>query len=175
MRVVPLRPRPRSQALLYTDATGGGDVAWVLHWGSLKVYAQALVPRWLRRWVCNRKTQIATWELVAALCGLWHVLGMASDQEDPVELHLFIDSSVALGTLLRGCSRQRDWNHLVFDVWFNVAASGMLLMAWRVPSKQNLADAPTRPVDRKKEMALLHEAGFREVEWRWPDRAPWIA
>ena len=115
-----------------------------------------------------RKTQVATWELVAALAALWHIM---SDLESPGaqwELEIFIDSTVALGTLLRGCSRQCDWNKLVSELWFRAAVSGTLMYAWRVPSKQNLADAPTRFFQRSTEMRQLRDAGFKETAWQWP-------
>jgi hypothetical protein len=84
------------------------------------------------------------------------------------QVHLFIDSSTALGTLLRGSSNQKDWNQLVTQFWFSVATSGILLGTWRVPSAQNLADAPTRRGAKTKEMQFLIDAGFNEVRWKWP-------
>ena len=81
---------------------------------------------------------------------------------------------MALGTLLRGSSRQKGWNALVADLWFNVAHTGTLLLAWRVPSKQNLADIPTRPSARSKDMSRLMQLGFQEVPWQWPEEAPWL-
>ncbi len=82
----------RPRVLLYTDATGGGEMAWVAMtpWG--RVWAAAPAPQSLRRWVLRRKTQVpavasftvllsqasrdkvATWELVAALVGLRAVM-----------------------------------------------------------------------------------------------------
>ena len=49
----------------------------------------------------------------------------------------------------------------------------MTVAAWRVPSKQNVADAPTRPAAKRDELRRLLDAGFQEAEWRWPRRAPW--
>jgi len=93
--------------------------------------------------------------------------------QDGTEIHLFVDNNVALGTLLRGSSRQHDWNELVADIWFQTAARGFVLMCWRVPSKQNLADAPTRPELRHEELKQLRAAGFRQTMWRWPQSCPW--
>ena len=80
----------------------------------VKLYASCTVPAVMKRRVRPRKTQIATWELVAALAGLWALL------DDPVcsgsEILLLVDSAVALGTLLRGASRQSDWNDLVSEI-----------------------------------------------------------
>jgi hypothetical protein len=73
------------------------------------------------RFAVLRRGQVATWELVAALVGLHAVMQGQSDLEAPVRLGrhpaslrafafypqviCFIDSNVALGTLLRGSSR----------------------------------------------------------------------
>jgi hypothetical protein len=172
VRHIPLAPGQRSRLILYTDATGRGALAWVAQWNDRRQFAACKVPRWLRRWVLRRKTQIATWELVAAVCALWHFLD-SWEVDDGTEIPLFVDSTVPLGTLLRGSSRQRDWNSLLNEIWFQTAARCLLLLGWRVPSKQNLADAPTRPIARWKEIQELKDRGFREVEWRWPVRSPW--
>ena len=81
---------------------------------------------------------------------------------------MFIDSIAALGSLLRGSSRQEDWNTLVTELWFRTATEGILLGAWWVPSKLNVADAPTRSASKAKDMETLIKAGFQEVAWEWP-------
>ena len=91
-----------------------------------------------------------------------------------MQINLFIDSNVALGTLLRGTSRQSDWNDLVAGIWFEAAAQAALLLAWRVPSKLNLADAPTRPEKCASELRALINRGFVETEWWWPPHSPWL-
>jgi len=173
VRILNLKPVQRSRLLLYTDATGDGVMAWVAEYGNSRRYSSVLVPKALRRWVCYRKNQIATWELAAAICGLWQFLAGAAQIVDGTEIHLFVDNNVALGTLMRGSSRQKDWNELVTDIWFQTAAHGFLLLCWRVPSKQNLADAPTRPEERTQELMQLHAAGFRKEMWQWPPIVPW--
>eukprot|EP00959_Pyramimonas_sp_CCMP1952_P387747 8126155-Pyramimonas_sp.AAC.1 len=60
------------------------------------------------------------------------------------EAVLFIDSNVALHTLVRGASRQDDYNAAVADFWFQIATAAIILHAARAPSKLNLADGPTR-------------------------------
>jgi hypothetical protein len=168
VRIVPCIPTMRTRVIMYTDAAGDGCMAWVLHVDSLKLFAACRAPRWLTRWVVRRKVQIATWELIAALCGLWHIIEVLRLQSTQLDIRIFIDSAVALGTLLRGSSRQRDWNLLTTGIWFETARRGMLLSAWRVPSRQNLADAPTRMKSKSAQMNDLMKAGFREVDWKWP-------
>ena len=173
-RRIPATPLPTLVITLFADATGGGRLAWVAAYGDTKLFAKSDVPLTLRRWVHYRKQQISTWELVAALCALWSFLGSSSRVgSSRLQINLFIDSNVALGTLLRGTSRQTDLNELVTDIWFQAASRATLLLAWRVPSKLNVADAPTRPGERASELRSLIDAGFRETEWLWPERAPW--
>ena len=168
-------PTDRVVLTIHTDAAGDGRLAWVASCGARLEWASAMVPKSLRKWVCYRKTQIATWELVAALCALWQFVGPGRPgAAQCYQINLFIDSTVALGTLLRGCSRQHDWNSLVADLWFQVAKTATLLLAWRVPSAQNIADIPTRPTARNKDLDRMKEIGFKEVEWHWPAAAPWF-
>jgi hypothetical protein len=100
----------------------------------------------------------------------------------------FIDSNVALGTLLRGSSRlgvsrasqeglassrrQPDWNRLVSGIWFDAASRGHVFGAFRVPSKLNLADAGTRMEDKTAELRAMSNAGFARIEWQWPSDMP---
>jgi hypothetical protein len=158
----------RRRMLLYSDATGYGKLAWVADIGGERIYARSSVPRWLQRWVRPRKVQVATWELVAALCALWQLFSKLQSSGPQWEIQLFIDSSVALGTLLRGSSGQHDWNALVMEIWFQISTLGVILGAWRVPSKQNLADSPTRIGKKDALLQNLINDGFREVEWQWP-------
>ena len=92
---------------------------------------------------------MATWELMAAICALHWLL---SEGFGELEVLLFVDNNAALGTLIRGSSRQADWNDLIGDLWLRVARAGVLLYSFYVPSHLNLADAPTRP--RQKAAAL---------------------
>ena len=175
VRLLPILPVPRDVLTLYTDASGDGHLAWVASCGDLMEWSSIVVPARLQRWVRHRKTQIATWELIAALCALWRFLQHSRlCVGQGVQINLFVDSNVALGTLLRGSSRQQDWNDLVQDLWFQVARTGTLLFAWRVPSKQNIADIPTRPAARRQELQRLRACGFEEVPWQWPEAAPWL-
>eukprot|EP00959_Pyramimonas_sp_CCMP1952_P350023 7333662-Pyramimonas_sp.AAC.1 len=51
---------------------------------------------------------------------------------------MFIDLSVALGTLLRGCSRHRGWGDTVSGMWFAAADQGHILNAFRAPRTSTL-------------------------------------
>ena len=162
-----------NRAVIYSDATGKGMLAWVADLGEgRRMLSSIAVPTWLRKWALFRRTQIATWELVAALCSLWWLLSRNLIDES-WEVHLFLDSKTALGTLLRGASRQKDWNSLVGEIWFKIACHGCLLMAWYVPSHQNLADAPTRPRQKQHELEAFQDAGFESTAWQWPKQ--WLA
>ena len=84
-----------------------------------------------------------------------------------------MDNQTALGTLLRGSSRQSDWNDLVGDLWLRVARAGILFYSFYVPSHLNLADAPTRPQEKAAALEALEAAGFANVPWCSPPDAPW--
>ena len=174
VRQIPSSPVPPVVLTLYTDATGDGTLAWVAQGLSKRVFSRGFVPGPLRRWVHYRRQQIATWELVAALCAVWYFLkSPARLSACHLQINLFLDSNVALGTLLRGTSRQSDWNDLVTGIWFEVAAQAVLLLAWRVPSRLNLADASTRPQNVRR--SYVHSSTvIVETEWWWPPHPPWL-
>ncbi len=134
---------------------GHGVVAWAAMGLSKRVFSGELVPIPLRQWEQRRRTQIAIWELVATLCAVWCFLrspvGLSACH---LQINLFIDSNVALGTLLRGTSRQSDWNDLVAGIWFEAAAQAALLLAWR----------PTRPEKCALELRALIDRGFVETD-----------
>ena len=156
--------------MVYSDATGGGNLAWVICLPNVRMWATSVVSPAVWRWVQYRKTQVATWELMAAICALhW----LHSQQFGDLEVTLFVDNQTALGTLIRGSSRQLDWNALLEDVWLRVARVGTLFYAFYVPSHLNLADAPTRPQQKQAALEQLTNAGFRQVPWEVPPDAPW--
>jgi len=169
VRIVPMVPDAhRLSVILYTDATGDGCVAWVMQFGTERMYSNTWIPGWLHKWVHYRKSQIATWELIAALTALFHVFHRIQKSKTQIEINLFVDSTVALGTIIRGSSRQSDYNTLVMQLWFRCASTATVLGAWRVPSDQNLADIPTRVAKRRADLLHMENCGFKKVSWEWP-------
>ena len=160
----------RTRCIVYSDATGHGDVAWAICLPSARFWAASVVPAAVWRWACYRKTQIATWELLAAICALQWLLDQNLGELDVV---LFVDNKTALGTLVRGSSRQVDWNALIGDLWLRVARTSTLLSSFYVPSHLNVADAPTRPKEKGAALQAMQEVGFTRVQWRSPSDAPW--
>ena len=72
------------------------------------------------------------------------------------------------------CSHEQvDLNLLIGEFWLRAARRGAVVSAFWVPSRQNLADVPTRESDKVEEMQALLAAGFRRVEWAWPVHRPW--
>ena len=170
VRRVPLAPRLLDRLILYTDATGSGGLAWVAILGNLREFARAQVPPALRRWALPRKQQIGTWELLAAVCALWQLFDKV---RAPVEILLFVDNTAAHGTIVRGSSRQEDWNHLVSEIWFQPASAGNCFSAWWVPSHLNVADAPSR-TPAPESVTCLTAQGFQEIDFLWPCHLAWL-
>ena len=154
-------PLRRGGGACGSPQVGGAET----HAGSRRERPVAALGRSMRT---RLGAQVATWELVAALAGIRQLL----DGRAALEVVVFVDSKVALGTLLRGASRQRDWNDLIGDIWFHAARGGHMLTAFYVPSKQNPADAPTRPAKEWRALEALRDAGFQRVEWAWPPDMP---
>ena len=90
-RVVPLVPPVRRRSIIYSDATGQGDLAWVAKIGNTKMWwSSGFVAKELRQWVCKRKVQIASWELVAAVSAFWALLQDICAVY-ATEVHLIVD------------------------------------------------------------------------------------
>ena len=104
------------------------------------------------------------------MCALWQIFDSVRGQ---VEILLFVDSTAAHGTIVRGCSRQEDWNHLISEIWFQPASLGNCLSAWWAPSHLNLADAPSR-IPQPDSVTCLTAQGFQEVDFRWPGHLAWL-
>ena len=176
VRQIPSSPVPPVVLTLYTDATGDGTLAWVAEGLSKRVFSRGFVPGPLRLWVHQRRQQIATWELVAALCAVWYFLkSPARLSACHLQINLFIDSDVGLGHTVAWyvpVSRTGTVLSLAFGSRWQLKA--VLLLAWRVPSKLNLADAPTRPEKCASELRALINRGFVETEWWWPPHSPWL-
>ena len=67
-----------------------------------RLYAATKAPGALKAWLRRRKTQVAAFELAAAIAAI----STAMDMVPCAEIHLFCDSRVAVGTLIRGASSQ---------------------------------------------------------------------
>ena len=145
-------------------------MAWALCFPGARLWSAATVPEPARNWVHHRRNQVATWELLAAICAINFLL---SQNLGELEVLLFVDNTVALGTLIRGSSRQSDWNDLIGDLWLRIARAGVLLYSFFVPSHLNVADAPTRPEGKAAALEAMRAAGFRHVAWVAPCDAPW--
>ena len=104
-------------------------------------FTHGLIPKSVSRLLVERLTNIVGYELIAAILAV-----IIADSLFPcnVGIRHFIDSKPALGCILKGSSPQVDLNWLSGYVWF--AAGSRMRTYWGqyVPSKANLADAPSR-------------------------------
>ena len=128
--------------LLYTDATGHGNLGFALYdkhahnllWGA------SSTPQWLRDRLQKRETQVNAHELIAAHWGL-----AATKTLIPGAIvHLFIDNTAAQSIAQKGTSSKNDLNHIAGSLWLLAASLKIELNIWRVPSKLNASDPPSR-------------------------------
>ena len=112
----------------------------------------------------RRDSQIMGLELLAI------VVGMTTFRQQlrGVALRVWTDNVGGEGALKKGSAFSTDHNYLVHAVWLLAALDGISLWFERVPSKQNIADAPSR-----NEFSEMHrlKAGWRrpvlpEQLWR---------
>ena len=105
---------------------------------------------------------LGAWQLCARMIFLGITCQRSARQ---LQINLITDSDVAWDTLLRGATRQSDWNGLITGIWFRAAAQAALLLAWRVPSKLNLADeeACVRIPRAHRQRFLRQNGGGRHI------------
>ena len=80
---------------------------------------------------------------------------------------IYIDSTAAIGSIVKGHSKRQDINLYAGTAWHILADLGVTPYFVRVPSKQNPADAPSR-----SEFADLEaDPGAEWLRPRWPPQA----
>ena len=169
-RRVPLAPQTTQRCIVYTDAAGDGAMAFAVVHPKFRLWSAAWVPQEAWAWAHPRRTQIVLWELVAAVCAVRILIERGLEN---CEVVLFVDCNPALHALVRGASRQSDLNAVITEFWFLVAKSGVALHAFRVPSKLNVADGPTRWDTWDATVAEFNARSFHQIQWAWPAALPW--
>ena len=148
--------------LLYTDADGSGRLGAVAEFPSgTKVFLRGVVPGRVRRMLQKRRTQIVAFEILAAVVG---ILSLCPERLRGMKVVHFIDSVAALGSIIKGFSRQEDLALVVGRLWFEASELMLNYTAQFVPTHLNLADGPSRD-----DVALLTRMGARELhDWSFP-------
>ena len=147
---VSLSPDLSPRILLYTDASGSGGCGAVLLDGTSSEWfgsnCSAIHPLLL-----DRKTQINALELFTVLASLRLWRERCSGRR----LALLIDNTTALWAVRNGRSTASDLSALSHAIWFALHKLRAHISVFWVPSKLNLADAPSRgrpPSPRKMMM-----------------------
>ena len=160
-RVVPRTdPLGGPETVVWTEAESTGNVGVAcseVGSGYLSAVESAVPRKWRRRFD-RRAIQINAYE-IAAVLGPWGSLGETLRGRRVV---FFIDSTAAMGSILRGHHRRSDLNLLVGTIWRELGRLQIHAHFERVPSKSNIADGPSRG-DRKLLKDL--EAEWLEASW----------
>jgi len=151
-----------ADVLVYTDAERQGHIGVVVLdlQTSQKFFVCSAVPRWIKRGLRRRRTQINLFELAAVCCAV----STFKELLEGKKVVFFIDNQAALNMLVKGYSRAIDANQMTFSILLNVAKLGIDAHWAYVKSKSNIADGPSR--------GWLHEmACIRadEIRATWPE------
>ena len=132
----------RTRVFAWTDAAGESrmlsamiHVAGQWHFTCLRMPPmvwQLLLPR--------RDHQIALQELIAVVM----LVATFGEELRGCELSLYIDGDAVLGALLKGGCRAEDENLIIGRVWLWLAHEQIAIEIWRVESKANVANDPSR-------------------------------
>ena len=136
-------------------------MACVLWYNNVRLCFHGSVSKRLRKLLLPRKTQIIPFELLAAIISLMQRCSLGFER---VGVRHFVDSKPAQGCVVKGCSSQSDLNNLVAMLWFTAGHALRDYWCEYVPSKFNLADAPSRQsLDTMKQLGShLIELQFDE-------------
>ena len=155
---IPITPVPRERILIYTDATGGGQLAWVASIrGEAAVFSTTTASAAFKRTLLSRKTQVIAFELAALLCAV-HFLARRDH-----DVLAFCDNTTSLSIEVRGYARASDLRLLVENTWSLLGHRGAGLHVRHVSSSANVADAPSRG-----DLSFMHTIDARRVPWEWP-------
>ena len=130
--------------VLYTDAMGSGSLGYALFDESCRPSAWSMMkaPPSIKSGLCKRKTQLTAWETFAPL---WAIM-QETDRLRGRRVHLYVDNRGAECAIRKGASRVEDINAFVLGIWLQCFDLTLELTVFRVPSKENPADAPSRGV-----------------------------
>ena len=124
-----------------TDAAGDGKIATVVHFDGKYFYTVAQTPPWLIEALLPRDNcQIQVLELAAVLL----CLGTFPDMLQNSLWLSFNDNDAARGSLNKGTSGAEDMAILIGRFWMTTTRLGTGFCSWRVHTKSNVADGPTR-------------------------------
>ncbi len=141
-RLIHLNSPQRPVLLVYTDATGSGDLGFATYKNTTHCHdwAATSTPPALNDLLLPRETQVNAHETIAAFWAVANLMPVLPH----VQIHLFIDNTTAQAILTNGTSSATDLNHLAAAFWLMAAANDADILIFRVASKANPADAPSR-------------------------------
>ena len=133
---------PRKPCLLYTDATGKGSMGYALYSsdGNIIAWSQLIRPPLCAALLKPRKNQVTAWETLAPV---WAV-SQEAERLKRRKVHIFIDNEGARFALEKGSSTVDDINGFCGALWALVSQLRAEVTIFRVPTKENAADAPSR-------------------------------
>ena len=148
----------RPHWICWSDAAGATRLVAAVIVGPRGLYfTRARVPDWLwNQFLPRRDNQIGVQEALAVwllVCSFRRVLGSAL-------LTIYVDNDGVSAASLKGSSDSPEVNSMVAVFWLFVARFQMHPIFYRVESKANIADGPTRPDDIG--CSLLHQLGAVE-------------
>ena len=158
----------RSHGVLYSDATGRGELGVVLLDNAVGFFARGTCPAWLADLLHDHRHAVNQYETLAAVCALL-TFGIHLQRR---RVALFVDNTSALIVLSRGHSPKDDMCRLA--ALFHAYACNLDtdLFIEYVPSKENLADIPSRGTDHTQWDELTAMAPT-EVALVFPTREEW--
>jgi hypothetical protein len=143
---------------LFCDARGSpARVAAVLVKGHKVSYTDWAPPAdLLRTFQAREDNQIMGQELLAIVVGL----STFAAELRGCAVRVWTDNAGGEGALRKGGSKASDHNLLIHATWLLAARGGFGMYIYRVPTKDNIADSPSR-----EEYTLLEAMG---ADWRRP-------
>ena len=139
--------------------------------GSTIMYTDLATPeKLIKALVPRRDAQIMAQEIMAVYLGL----KTFAKQIEGKCVHVWIDNTSSEGAFRRGAAKAADHNVIAHLVWQHAAKMGMPLFIHRVPTKDNIADLPSREkydgLERKGAIrqspilptARVHHSGFAQ-------------
>jgi len=164
-----LRSAGGTHAVIYSDATGKGELGLVLlDNDGHGLFARGVCPPWLEEQLHNHRHAVNQYETLAAVCALLTFGDLLRGRR----VAIMIDNTSALSALVRGWSAKGDM--LLLSAMFHACACNLDLSMFLeyVPSYENIADVPSRGPSHPSWGELISIAP-QEVVMRFPSPKEW--
>ena len=156
----------RGHVRCWCDAAGSGKIAALVSYQGKRWCTRMQIPQVLmNQFMPRRDNFIQQGELLSLIL----ILGTFPDIIARQNVTIYCDNVAVVSAMVNGSADAVDQNMLIGKTWLEVCRLDMGLMLYRVETKANPADEPTREETNSECKVMTH----LQAEWRSPTLPSW--